>query len=443
MKKKKQKRFQVPVQNDLRKNNFLSWIAVFILIALAFLIYSNSFTGDFQYDDEIYVEKNYFIRSFDKLGQLCVKSGWRGRTVSLVSFFLNYKIHRLDVFGYHLVNWLIHLFNGIVVYFLTALLLSLPKLRDGPWAKHKIILPFFAAAIFLSHPIQTQAVSYISQRQASLATLFYLFSILAYLKGKVSGRKINYLFCALSALLGMFTKEIVFTLPFALILTDFCFIDEKEGRKISATKAIGLILLLLIVPLTFGLDLNNVILDYRTFSGSHDDDLITWDKYFYTQARVVLVYLRLLALPIHQTLDYDFPLSQSIFQANTFFSYIFLFFLLFLAVKKHKTNILFSFGVYWFFLTVSVESSIIPIHHVIFEHRVYLPFFGFALVLCALASEYITSRKLLLVVFSLLTLVFSVLTFNRNKIWQDKVLLWTDCLKKSPQRYRPYLNLGN
>ena len=103
-----------------------------------------------------------------------------------------------------------------------------------------------------------------------------------------------------------------------------------------------------------------------------------------------------------------------------------------------------SFGIFWFFLTLSVESGIIPISDLIFEHRTYLPSFGFFLVLSSgvfllLWDNY---RYLAVCIFVMIIGSYSIMAFERNKVWKDDLTLWNDVVLKSPDKARPLTNRG-
>ena len=101
--------------------------------------------------------------------------------------------------------------------------------------------------------------------------------------------------------------------------------------------------------------------------------------YLLTQFRVMVTYIRLLFIPIHQNLDYDYPIAKSLLELPILASLIFLGSILTIAVRVFSKYRLISFGIFWFFLTLLPESSIIPIKDVIYEHRLYLPMVGFSI----------------------------------------------------------------
>ena len=168
-------------------------------------------------------------------------------------------------------------------------------------------------------------------------------------------------------------------------------------------------------------------------------------EYFFTQFSVILTYLRLFILPVNQNFDYDYQLSTGFFQLKTFFSFSLLVGILAAGVLVFKRYRLISFGIFWFFLTMSVESSIIPIsQNVIFEHRTYLPGFGFFLALTGAFFYFFKEQylKIAVIILLMIAAINTVLTYQRNKIWKNEYTLWADCLKKSPNKARPNNNLG-
>jgi tetratricopeptide (TPR) repeat protein len=168
---------------------------------------------------------------------------------------------------------------------------------------------------------------------------------------------------------------------------------------------------------------------------------ISRKQYFLTELNVVRTYVRLLFLPIDQNFDYDYPISHTL-DAKTSLSGVFLLCLLVLAWITYRSYRIVSFSILWFFLALSVESSFIPIGHVIAEYRLYLASVGFVLLITSLIySRRIDQRKLNMIAAAIL-IGFSILTYQRNKIWKDEFTLWNDTIQKSPHKARAYNNRG-
>jgi hypothetical protein len=195
-----------------------------------------------------------------------------------------------------------------------------------------------ASLIFVSHPIQTQAVTYIAQRFTSLATLFYLFAVIFFVKARQMNKQgksfispLHLVYCCLTLLCGflaMHTKEITFTLPVVIIMYEFFFIDDslKRGKRVLYFLPFFLILTFILIGLiqfakAGGEPIGDIIGEIR--DKFQETSQISRKDYLFTQFSVILTYIRLLFFPMNQTLDYDFPISKSLFQLPTLFSFFF------------------------------------------------------------------------------------------------------------------------
>ncbi len=427
-----------------RQGPLVQHLVVFLLLSLlTVLIYSNTFSASFHFDDEQNIMTNPQIKDLSNFLDFSAS-----RHVGLLSFALNYHFGRLDVFGYHLVNLLIHTTNGFLVYILVLLLFRTPFMRpsSSPSSIQQDTagIAFTTALLFVADPIQTQAVTYIVQRFTSLATLFYLLSVVCYLKWRLAApeRGSRYLWYGgawVSTILAMKTKEISFTLPFMILLVEGIFFWPLTRRQWVAL--IPFLLTLPIIPFAH----SGAIGEAEAGWARETTDITRLD-YLFTQFRVIVTYLRLLVLPIGQNLDYDYPIHHSLLEPAVLFSFLFLSLLGGLAVYLTFSSQyrLVAFGLLWFFVTLSVESSIIPIRDVIFEHRLYLPGVGLMLAASAGVVEGLRRWRMGIGIgVAVVVVIFSVATYQRNKVWKDEVSLWADVVQKSPNKARGYLNLGN
>jgi hypothetical protein len=261
------------------------------MAALGLLAYSNTFDASFHLDDHHSIGTNPTLKdpaSFiepSKAERLMggLYPSFKNRFIGYLTFAVNYRLHGLDVLGYHLTNLAIHFLNGLLLYslvLLNGLLLyslvlftfSTPKMEGSRLKDQLRLVALFAASLFVLHPIQTQAVTYIVQRFASLATMFYLGSMVFYVKWRLRNTKyqnsnikikvnmkfrnlyfpflnFNFFLSLLFAILAMKTKQIAFTLPLAVVLYEFMFFHDTIKRR--ALRLLPFLLTLLIIPSTF------------------------------------------------------------------------------------------------------------------------------------------------------------------------------------------------
>jgi len=422
----------------MRSKNYFFLI---FLPVIAFIIYSNTFKSPFILDDHKIITDNPSIKKptiFYNINQ--------PRYIGYITFAFNYKFNGNDVYWYHLINLLIHLTNSILVFFI------IKKIFEIIYNREIFLLSFFVALIFIAHPIQTQAVTYIVQRFTSLAALFSLISIYSYLIYRTckKWKYCYYLLFLFSALLAFKTKENTASLPIAVIAIEF-FLFKNLNRSYfkRALLILPSFVLVAVIPLSFTNISKPISISFAELMGelkeaSYETPLISRSQYLLTEFSVIMTYFRLLILPINQSLHYIYPLANSFFELKTFLSFSFIMVLLISSFFYRKKGLEITIGALWFFIFLSVESSIIPIQDVIFEHRLYLPSIGFFLAIVSIISRAIEKiqYKLFVPLILIIAISLSFLTYKRNEVWKDEITIWRDVINKFPTDHVAWSSLG-
>ncbi len=381
--KSDQKKTIPPQERPRRRPSLRHLIAIGLIVGVAFVAYSNTFHVPFHFDDRPNITDNPNIQikifSWERLERL-IKNTYK-ESIRVFSYFtlaLNYYFGGFNVFGYHLVNFFVHIASGTFLYWFLLLTFNLPSLQEkyGP-ISYKLAL--FSSLIFISHPIQTQSVTYIVQRMASMAGMFYLLCMVLYVKGRQSSGRPRFFYfggMALSYLLGVFSKENVAILPLFIALYEFYFFQRfdlsPKGKKILLGLVAGLFILGAFGFIIWGKRYINVIIEgyqYRTF---------TMSERVLTQFRIVLYYVTLLIYPhpSRLNLDYDFPISKTIFDPpTTLISILIIAGLIGYSIWTAKKRPVLSFCILWYFGNLAIESSIFPLE-MVYEHRLYIPAVG-------------------------------------------------------------------
>lgn len=460
-----------------------------LLLAAAFVSYANSFGVPFQFDDAPHIAENPLIRRFDllfggtddcdqvatdpELSLVC--RSLPTRITGYLTFALNYRVHGPAVSGYHAVNVAIHAANAVLLYIIVTLLVSRMRRRELAPHADPAVIALVASLLFTVHPVQTQAVTYIVQRFTLLAALFSLLSTACYLKwmaardqpagegaedrSRAGRRKAAgwYLGALAASVLAMKTKQTAFTLPCILLVMDVLFFDGRPNRRLL--RIAPFLLTMAIVPLDLMGEVGSLgDLLSELDRTSRESAMLPRDAYLFTQFRVILTYLRLLVLPLHQNLDYDYRISRSLLEPDAVLSLLFILVLIgaatAAAVRSRREDVpvrLIAFGVFWFFAGLAVESSVIPIADVIFEHRLYYPSMGVivsAVTAVVLGVSRLSRSKPGVLrtaagLAAVLVLAFGTATWLRNGVWKSEVLLWSDVVSKSPEKYRAHINLAD
>lgn len=446
-----------------------------LVLVVGLGLYLHTLDAPFIFDDYPCIKDNpavanfSYFTDFSKVRALNIendiKNNFALRPVVYLTFALNYMIDGYAVRGYHIVNTLIHLANALLVYLLVRF--TIRHEGNAPTTPPTMVLtpylPLLAALLFVVHPLQTQAVTYIVQRFTSMATFFYFSALLLYIRARTappSGRQRFYYVAALIVtVVAMKTKEIAFTLPVIMALYDFSFLSGNVHRRLVGLAPF--FLTMVIIPLTLiwltalqGTDSLHAI--------TQSTELVNFAKvsrwqYLITQFGVIVVYLRMLFVPFGQNLDHDYRLAQNFWEPQVLGSFLLLLALAATAVYAYFRSRkiassqsfwlkLFAFGIAWFFVTLSVESTIIPIDDLLVEHRLYLPSFGFFLTILATASGVAGSvawrQHFLFGVLAMAIIALSAATFSRNELYRDATAMYHDVVAKSPRKPRAHSSLG-
>jgi len=413
-------------------------LVFFLLSIVGLIIYAQTFTNEFCSDDLKIIVGNNAVKDIVNIQEM-----WRvfnTRFVTGLSFAVNYKIASLDPFGYHVVNWACHVLAAFLVYLFVMALSRAPGLKNDP---HQDDLPFVAlscALIFLVHPLQTQAVNFITQRCVSMATVFILASMIFYMKARIDKRPLFFIGTFMAMLLGLFSKEMTVVIPLALTAFELYWM-RQQGTSYKWPKVLIVFYVLsLVVPVTLFFDAPGSILEMkaqivgRTFS---------W-HYFFTEINVFRTYIRMLLLPLFQSHHYAYPLVEDIFEWPTIFSVLLLGAVIFYAVKQFNRQRLLSFAIVLFYLGLIVEALHVCFVNkgVIYDHWLYFPMVGFSLFASVFIFSCHISRRMKKGILIGVIIFFSMMAFARNRVWHNCIALWQDVVKKYPDDYLPYVNLG-
>lgn len=432
-------------------------VHIALLLALCLGVYWGTLQASFHFDDVDYIVNNRYIKDFGKLidgpseaERLRLSSNLRTnlktRFFTYATFWMNHKTGGLNPYGFHAVNLAIHFINSIFVYLLVKALCKTPLLKSSKLSARSPYIALLASALFAVHPVQTQAVSYVSQRFTSLVALFYLLTVIMYIKWRVSddqGRPVwsknaaCYFVAIISAIAAVKTKESAFTIPLMLLMTDIAFFGFKKEFK-RYLWLLPFVLISASIPLS--LMGAGEPLSALTAKSSR------W-LYLLTSMSVMLTYLRLLVLPVNQNLDYDYPLYESFANPFALLSLLIVagaaVFALYSILRPRISLKIAGFGILWILIALSVENGIIVLDDVINEHRIYLPSIGLFICLAVFAISYVETHKNIVIgVCIAVIFAMSIAAHSRNKVWRDEITLWGDTVKKSPIKGRALFNLG-
>ena len=388
---------------------------LFSLILLTVLAYLNSFGNSFVWDDQNNIVHNEHLKEPVILRNLFLSPQESPaqfyRPLSYLSIRIDHALWGLKPFGYHLTNFVFHLFNAILI-----LLLAI-KLTNSTFTS------FVVAALFALHPVQTEAVTYISGRSDPICLFFLLCSFYAYIKYlSLNGHKKEWVFSAaiVSFAAALFSKEIALVFPGLIFLYDFLFYDSPSRIRLKRN-------------LPFILTGISFLLFRFIFIRGLQEELVPGK--IYLLPKLLLLYLKMLILPFNLHMHYSLNDDVFFFGMPLFLSALIFIGTIILALKQIKRRPT-MFGLGWFLMGLLPYLGLFKLNSGMAEHWLYLASFGFFLVIGQLAA-----KKKKLVLFMLVFL--SVLTVRRNFVWRDDASIYQDTLKYNPYDPGLHYNLGN
>jgi protein O-mannosyl-transferase len=438
-------------------------VLIFLVLIFIVISYSNTFHVPFMLDDRgnIVERTNLHLHNLtiDNITSTFFRTTEQGkklyRPISSLSIALNYYIGKYNVTGYHITNLLFHLITTFFLFKTILLLLSLKKynLKNS----EAISIAALATILWAANPIQTQAVTYIIQRMAVLAAMFYVIGLWCYIKFRTSIDDSNIsfkdilwaIFSFLFFLCALFSKENAIIFPFGIFLIELFFFNTYEKIKNNPLKTILIASIIILIPFLYFVHSTSL---EKIFSSHYLHRPFTLYQRLLTEPRILLFYISQLLYPVpgRFSISHSFVLSDSLFSPlSTIISIVTIVTIFVVLFIKHKKFPLIGFPILFYFSHHLVESSFIPLE-LIFEHRNYLPslffFLPIALGLVKLTSLYKNQKPLMyytIISFTCLIIFFMGLsTHNRNHIWRTHNSLWKNALKNAPDVIRPYSQLG-
>jgi protein O-mannosyl-transferase len=440
-----------PTRSEIRgaRKNWTAYALLFIALAGG-LAYANTLDAPLIFSDRINIESNMSLRSLKTAFSVPSDSGLAGRPFVNFTFAVNYALGGGKVAGYHLVNILIHILSAFALFGIVRRTLRTEPLRDD-YGRGAAYLAFAAAVIWMLHPIQTQAVTYLSQRCESLMGLLFLLTFYCAVRGFQSDSPFRWhLASVIFFFMGVGSKEVIAVAPPLILLYEILFVRRSFRDAVRRSW-----------PLYGGFFIGLMILAFlvtTAASAVHNQGLregfATLFPYWGTQSIVLLHYVRLIVWPAGFCFDYGWPPASAgevILPAAIILLVIAA--SAWAAWRRHPIGYL---GL-WFFV-IAAPSSLAPLLDAANEYRMYLSSAA-PVVLTVLACYRWGCRmavrlngrfekpstvfpRIGMAAVLAVAFVLGVLTFQRNNVYRTEENLWKDTVGKAPANSRAHLNLA-
>jgi len=417
----------------VRASRWPYWLAAAAAVVLVFWAYGPCLHGAFMFDDTV---QPFALPQASAPFMVWVRQS-ATRPVLNVTYWFNSRISGDDTFSFHILNVLLHLMASGFMF------LVVRKLLDWAWPERaplrQTLLAGLAASVFLLHPVQTEAVAYLAGRSEALSVMLFLAAVAAFLyrpRREITWGRVLLVLVLFAAALG--SKQHTIVLPAFLLLTDYWWNPGFSLQGIRANwRLYGVLVLGALVGLVEFWDLIQT-----SPSAGFSLKAFTWYQYFFTQCRALFVYIGQFLLPVHLDVDWDFPISRTIWDRGAIIGLVVLVALVALAWHFRRRFPLATYGFLSYLLLMAPTSSILPIADPVADRRLYLSMLGLLLIVVDVVGRLRVEPKKLVTACGILLLVATWATHVHAAVWANPVTLWQDALQKSPNKRRVRFQLA-
>jgi hypothetical protein len=440
---------------------YLQPAVLFLILAITACLYWPGLSGGFIFDDFPNIVDNPGVQPHEATVSALIRASLSSpasdlkRPLSSLSIAINYLIAGLDPFGMKLTNLVIHLTNGLLLFLLTAKLLSLPRANVS--SRRATLLSFAVTLGWLILPINLTAVLYVVQRMESLANLFVLLGLIGYVKGRcINDKWQGFALSAISLIvctgLGVLAKETAVMAPLYAVLIEwllFGFAKPGTSNSLPSTDArdfriVGLFLTILVLPMALGL----AWLSPRVFNaGAWATRNFTLGSRLLSETRVLVDYVIWTYVPTPHALSFyhdDFQVSHGLLTPWTTLACLLILSMLagVIFAVRHRHPLL-ALGIGLYLACQLLTGTVLPLE-LVYEHRNYFASYGLLLALFPfLIQEPRTVLPLLRhTLLGCLVLLWASMTLLTSMAWKSPLRLSEDLARRAPESPRAQYELG-
>lgn len=416
----------------INRHNPSSYFVFTSICVLAFACFANGFSNDFVWDDEFYIQKNTYLKSFEHIPDIFSHSATGGagnvdrfyRPLQFFLYLIVYQIAGESTYAFHALNLLIHILCALVFYLLIV------KIWKNRW------LALVSTLIWLCHPIHVETITYVSATADSLSALFMLLSVWLFWRGGAP----NYSLSLICYGLALFSKESSAVIAAAMVAISYY-------RDHNLKRAMLLSLPYWGVLIGFFLFRIYVLKISGTFNFYDNPNIYTENINYriYTFLAAVFEYFYILVYPVGLHMERGFPVFVDFFNYRTVVSSLFIFIsLIYFWFHRKDSSNKYVFAFFWFFIFfIPMSGILVPVNSMLLEHWLYLTSMGwFVLLGASLVKLYSVWPRLSIVLTVIIIATLSSLTIRQNTVWATPIRLYTDILRHNEGSARVHNNLA-
>lgn len=405
-----------------------------LIAAMVLLTYGATLSGGFVWDDSLFTANRVYWQFDLRTIFLSLANGLEYLPVRDVTYLADIALWGDRPFGFHLTNLLVFLVIVMLVYRFSLRLCSWLRGTDGEAGKDRFVA-LGAALLFALHPLRSEVVAWVTQRNTLLATLFCLISLLLFCRHQDGERGRGGLAASLGAfVLAIFSKAIVVILPLLLLLLSAC----RGGEKRFAWRPVIPFFLVAAAAAVLHIAIARKTTVISAAYGGSIGERIS------VATQIPLHYLAKTLFPIDLSAFYPDGFSRSLTSPAVVLNGAVLLLVTVVIWRLRRRLPELAFGYGWYLVALLPVSNLFATSPVVADRYTFLPAIGLSFALAALAGRLAEGnlRRGCAAAGALLLVILAVMTHGRNRVWQSNITLWSDTALRSPGVAGVWFNLG-
>lgn len=403
-----------------RPETMLMALAVFVSLVVYIMPLVDNY-GFVNWDDPLYVTENPRVQnpSNENFVRYWTEAdAFNYHPLTMTSLGITYRIFGEDPFPYHLTNIILHLIN-VVLVFMFVMMFS----KGNKW------MAFFVAFVFGTHPMHVESVAWVAERKDVLFTLFFVWSMILYLKYLATENRKLLIYVGITFILSLLSKPTAVVLPAVLVLIDYYYKRPLLSGKIILEKVPFFVLSLIFGYITVVIQSEGAVGDFEYYT--------FWEHIMFASYGFVM-YIVKLFVPVGLVAFYPYPDTEAmpaIFLAAPFIT------LLMIAgtiLSMRKTRII-AFGMGFYAVTISLTLQFFTVGSAVMADRyTYVPYIGL-LIMLGFGLDYLIQNRPSLKnaaygAVGVVMLLWAFSAFQRTQVWENDLTLWEDVIEKYPDQ---------
>ncbi len=403
------------------KKKYYTWFILAGIVTITLIVYSPIFNNELlNWDDNVYVTQNPQIQGLHLKNLEAFFTNYYQSSyipLTMISFAIDYQIGGLNPQVYTGTNLLLHIINSLLVFWIVLFILKLYIKKTNENYKPYLIAAI-TALFFALHPLNVESVAWVSERKNLMFSLFFLLSLIFYVKYINENKFHFYLISILLFICSLFSKGVAVSLSLTVVAIDYLYKREIFSKRVLLEKIPYFILSLIFGIIT--INISSKIGQFQQHPPFYDQFAFAWYGF--------MSYLYKLFLPVNLSAFYMYP-KEGAFGYWLCFALVVLIAFIIIKFRKSLPRII-IFAVLFYVVNIIFLIQLLPVGNAIMAERyIYISSIGFFLIVSIIVLNLARKFSLVYILLGISFVLYGFTTHERIKVWNNSFSFCDEMIK--------------